>query len=150
MLTSSTHAFAYGVYGKQAGFGLALLLGAAVKSLSAFVFVPVVGLAMLVGGLVGLFAITATHRMANPDPGLRLEAVAVAILGLTNAALAVSLWIMYGPHLGIIALTYVGGVALSCAGRVKQIRRDRKRLRAALLQALQADATLAEPPITDK
>lgn len=148
-LTTSTHAFAYGVYGKQAGFGLALLFGASVRSLAEFIFVPVVGLAMLLGGLIGLFAITATHRMANPEPGLRLEAVAVTILGLTNAGLAVSLWVMFGPHLGIIALTYVGGVALSCAGRVRQIRRDRGKLRAALERAQPADdATLAEPPDT--
>lgn len=146
-LTTSTHSFAYGVYGKQAGFGLALLLGATVKSLAAFVFVPVIGLALLAGGLIGLFAITATHRMPNPEPGLRLEAVAVTILGLTNAALAVSLWAMYGPGAAVIALTYVGGVALSCAGRVWQIRRDRAKLRAALAQAKPADdATLAEPP----
>lgn len=146
-LTTPTHAFAYGVYGKQAGFGLLLLLGATVRSLQAFVFVPVVGLALLLGGLIGLFAITATHRLANPEPGLRLESVAVIVLGLTNAALAYSLWHMYGAGTAMIALTYVGGVALSCAGRVRQIRRDLKKLRASLAQAQPADdATLAEPP----
>jgi hypothetical protein len=146
-LTTSTHAFAYGVYGKQAAFGLFLLLGATVKSLAAFVFVPIIGLSLLLGGLIGLFAITATHRRANPEPGLRLEAVAVLWLGITNALLAVSLAVMHGPFAAVIALTYVGGVALSCAGRVWQIRRDRAKLRAALLQAKPADdATLAEPP----
>jgi hypothetical protein len=146
-LTTPTHAFAYGVYGKQAGFGLALLLGATVKSLAAFVFVPVIGLALLLGGLIGLFAITVAHRDANPEPGLRLEAFAVAILGITNGALAVSLWVMYGPGVAVIALTYVGGVALSCWGRVRQINRDRTRLRASLKQAQPADdSTLAEPP----
>jgi hypothetical protein len=149
-LTTPTHAFAYGVYGKQAGFGLALLLGATVKSLAAFVFVPVVGLALLLGGLTGLFAITVAQRRANPDPGLRLEAVAVLVLGITNFGLAVSLAVMYGPFAAIIGLTYVMGVALSCAGRVKQIRNDRARLRASLLHARPADdATLAEPPDTN-
>lgn len=148
-LTTPTHAFAYGVYGKQAAFGLFLLLGATVKALAAFVFVPVIGLALLAGGLTGLFAITATHRMANPEPGLRLEAVAVVILGITNAGLALSVWLMYGSGLAVMSLTYVVGVALSCAGRVRQIRRDRARLRASLQQAQPADdATLAEPPDT--
>jgi len=146
-LTTPTHAFAYGVYGKQAGFGLFLLLGATVRSLQEFVFVPVVGLALLLGGLTGLFAITVAQRMVNPEPGLRLESVAVIVLGLTNAGLALSVWITFGPGVAVMALTYVGGVALSCAGRVRQIRRDRARLRAALAQAQPADdATLAEPP----
>lgn len=146
-LTTSTHAFAYGVYGKQAAFGLFLMLGATVRSLQDFIFVPVIGLLLFAGGLIGLFAIEATHRQANPEPGLRLEAVAVFWLGLTNAGLAVALWASFGPFAAVIALTYVGGVALSCGARVWQIHKDRAKLRAALAQALPADdATLAEPP----
>jgi hypothetical protein len=149
-LTTSTHAFAFSTYGTQALFGLFLLLGANVKSLAAFLFVPIIGLALLAAGLTGLFAIIATHRAANPEPGLRLELVAVVGLGLTNLTLAVSLLVMYGPITSVISLSYVLGVSGSCAFRVWQIQRDRKKLRAALLLARPADdATLAEPPIIE-
>jgi hypothetical protein len=149
-LTTSTHAFAFSTYGTQALFGLLLLLGATVKSLAAFLFVPIIGFALLAAGVTGLFAIIATHREPNPEPGLRLELVAACGLGLTNLALAISLLIMYPPAQAVIALSYVLGVSGSCAFRVWQIQRDRKKLRAALLQARAADdATLAEPPIIE-
>lgn len=148
-LTTPTHAFAYGVYGKQAGFGLLLLLGATVKAAQAFIFVPVIGATLLLGGLIGLFAITVTPRIGNPGNGLRLECVAVLWLGITNGLLALTLLLHYGLFTAAIAVTYVGGVALSCGFRVRQIRRDLARLRASLEQAQPADdATLAEPPDT--
>jgi hypothetical protein len=147
-LTTPTHAFAFSTYATQAMFGLFLLAGATVRSLSAFVFVPVIGFALFAAGATGLFAIIRTHRMANPEPGMRLEVVAAAGLGLTNFALMVSLVIMYGPlGAATISLTYVLGVSASCAFRVWQIQIDRRKLRAALALAQPADdATLAEPP----
>ena len=149
-LTTSTHAFAFSTYGTQAMFGLFLLAGATVKALAAFLFVPVIGFALLAAGVTGLFAIVATHRRASPEPGLRLEMVAAAGLGLTNLFLAASLLVMYGLG-STLGLTYVLGVATSCAFRVWQIQKDRKKLRAALIQARPADdATLAEPPDIEK
>lgn len=147
-LTTPTHAFAFSTYATQAMFGLFLLFGATVKSLSAFLFAPIVGFALLAAGLTGLIAIIGTHRAANPEPGMRLERVAAIGLGLANFVLMVSLLIMYGPFgAATISLVYVLGVSLSCAFRVWQIQRDRKRLRAALALAQPADdATLAEPP----
>lgn len=151
-LTSSTHAFAYSTYGIQAGFGLVILCGGVkVQALSALLFIPVVGLVLFLSGLAGLFAITAAHRAANPDGGLRLEAVAAWGLGAMNLFFAVALFIMYGADKGLTTQIYVLGGAVACGFRIKQIRSDRKRLREALALARQADdATLAEPPITDK
>lgn len=150
-LTSSTHAFAYGTYGTQAAFGLIMMLGlVSVKAMAALLFVPVIGLILFLSGAVGLVAITAAHRMVNPDPGLRLEAYAAFGLGLTNLFFFIALTVMYGPTVGLTAQAYVFGGAASCGFRMWQIWRDRKRLRAALLLARQADdATLAEPPIKD-
>lgn len=150
-LTTPTHAFAFSTYATQAMFGLFLLFGATVRSLSAFLFVPIVGFTLLAAGLTGLFAIIRTHRMANPEPGMRLERVAAIGLGLSNFVLMVSLMVMYGPFgAATISLVYVLGVSLSCAFRVWQIQVDRNRLRAALALARRADdATLAEPPIIE-
>jgi len=147
-LTSSTHAFAYGVYGKAAGFGALMLAGAvSVKAAAALVFLPVIGAAFLLAGLVGLYAIRVSSKSPNPDSGLRLERVALWVLMIVNLFLSVSLLIAYGLGSGLFAQVYVLGVAASCAGRIRQIRHDRARLRAALDQGRPADdATLAEPP----
>jgi hypothetical protein len=150
-LTSSTHAFAYGVYGKAAGFGALMLAGAVtVKAMSAIIFLPVIGAAFLFAGLVGLYSIRVTAKAANPDSGLRLERVALWVLMLVNLFLSVSLLIAYGIGSGLFAQVYVLGVAGSCAGRIRQIKRDRRKLRAALEHARPADdATLAEPRNND-
>jgi len=151
-LTSSTHAFAYSVYGKQAGFGALILAGVVtVKALSALVFLPVIGAAFLFAGLVGLYAIRAASKAPNPEPGLRLERVACWVLLLVNLSLSVSLLLAYGLSSALFAQVYVLGVAFGCAGRIRQIKHDRARLRAALTQARPADdATLAEPPNDDR
>jgi hypothetical protein len=146
-LTSATHAFAYGVYGKAAGFGALMLAGAVtVKAMSAIIFLPVIGVAFLFAGLIGLYAIRVSSTSPNPDSGLRLERVALWVLMLVNLFLSASLFIAYGIGAGLFGQVYVLGVALSCAGRIRQIKRDRARLRAALDHARPADdATLAEP-----
>jgi hypothetical protein len=151
-LTSSTHAFAYGVYGKAAGFGALMVAGfVSVKAAAALVFLPVIGVAFLFAGLTGLYAIRAASKDPNPDSGLRLERIACAVLMVVNLFLSISLVIAYGLSAGLFAQVYVLGVAASCAGRIKQIRHDRARLRAALHQARPADdATLAEPPNDDR
>lgn len=151
-LTSSTHAFAYSVYGKAAGFGVLIIAGAVtVKALAALVFLPVIGAAFLAAGLTGLYAIRVASTSPNPDSGLRLERVACWVLMLVNLALSLSLFIAYGLSAALFAQVYVLGVAAGCAGRVRQIKRDRARLRAALNQGRPADdATLAEPPNDDK
>jgi hypothetical protein len=150
-LTSSTHAFAYSVYGKAAGFGALILAGfVSVKALSALIFLPVIGVAFLAAGLVGLYAIRAASKAVNPDSGLRLERIACWVLFLVNAALSLSLFVAYGVSAALFAQVYVLGVAAGCLGRIKQIRHDRRKLRAALSQARPADdATLAEPPNDD-
>lgn len=146
-LTSSTHAFAVGVYAKSAGFGFLMLVGSvSVKAASAIIFLPVIGAAFLFAGLVGLYAIRVASKAPNPDEGLRLERVALWVLMLVNLFLSVSLLIAYGLGGGLFAQVYVLGVAGSCAGRIRQIKRDRRRLAAALNHARPADdATLAEP-----
>lgn len=151
-LTSSTHAFAYGVYGKSAGFGALMIAGAvSVKAASALIFLPVIGVAFLFAGLTGLYAIRVSATAANPDSGLRLERVACWVLMAVNLALSASLFIAYGLSAGLFGQVYVLGVAFSCMGRIKQIRHDRARLRAALTQGRPADdATLAEPPNDDR
>lgn len=150
-LTSPTHAFAYSVYGKAAGFGALMVAGAVtVKAMSAIVFLPVIGAAFLFAGLTGLYAIRDASRAPNPDPGLRLERVACWVLLLANAAISASLFIAYGISSALFAQVYVLGVAFGCWARIRQIKRDRTRLRASLDMGRPADdATLAEPPNDD-
>jgi len=150
-LTSSTHAFAWSVYGKAAGFGVLIIAGAVtLKAMSALLFLPVIGVAFLFAGLTGLYAIRSAAKDPNPDSGLRLERVACWVLMLVNLSLSASLFIAYGLSAGLFAQVYVLGVAFGCWGRIKQIKHDRVRLRAALSQARPADdATLAEPPNDD-
>lgn len=150
-LTSTTHAFAYGVYSKQTGFGICLLLGfASVRALADLMFVPIIGLALFLGGATGLYAITTAARAPNPEPGLRLERVAAYVIGVTNFFLACALFWKYGFTAGALAQIYVLGVAIPCGFRIRQIQHDRRKLRAALSQARPADdATLAEPPGDD-
>lgn len=147
-LTSPTHAFARGVYGKAAGFGVLIIAGAVtVKAMSALVFLPVIGVAFLFAGLVGLYAIRSASTNPNPDPGLRLERVACWVLLLVNAFISFALFIAYGVGNALFAQVYVLGVAFSCWGRIRQIKRDRDRLHASLNMGRPADdATLAEPP----
>jgi hypothetical protein len=151
-LTSSTHAFAYGVYSKAAGFGVLILAGAVtVKAMSAILFLPVIGVAFLAAGVVGLYSIRVASTSPNPDSGLRLERVACWVLMIVNFTLSLSLFIAYGLSAALFGQVYVLGVAFSCLGRIRQIKRDRARLRAALHQGRPADdATLAEPPQDDK
>jgi hypothetical protein len=150
-LTSSTHAFAYSVYGKAAGFGALMVAGAvSVKAMAAIIFLPVFGLAFLIEGLVGLYAIRAASTSPNPDSGLRLERVACWVLLLVNGFLSVSLFIAYGIGAGLFGQVYVIGVAAGFWFRLRQIQRDRARLHAALNHARPADdATLAEPRNND-
>lgn len=150
-LTSPTHAFAYGVYGKSAGFGALMVAGAVgLKAASTLIFLPVIGAAFLFAGLAGIYAIRDAARSANPDPGLRLERVACWVLMIVNVFLSASLFIAYGIGAGLFGQVYVLGVAFSCAGRIRQIKRDRDRLHVSLNVGRAADdATLAEPPTDD-
>jgi hypothetical protein len=150
-ITTTTHAFAYATYGQQAGLGLLMVLGLArARSLEEFMFLPVFGIVMFVSGAVGFYAITAARKEGNPDAPLRLEMFAAYGMAVVNLLFSVTLLVMFGFERGFTAHVYVLAVGFGCILRIRQIRRDRRRLRAALEQLQIADNALAEPAEPDQ
>lgn len=145
-ITTTTHAFAYTTYGQQAGLGLLMVLGLArARSLEEIMLLPVLGLAMFLSGALGFYAIIAARREGNPDAPLRLEMCSAYGMAAVNLLFSVTFLVMYGFERGLTIHVYVLAVGLGALLRIRQIRRDRRRLREALAQAQVADTALAEP-----
>lgn len=144
-ITSPNHPFAYFVYGAQVVLGVLLAAGViTIISLERLLLLPVAGLIMASGGAVALYAITKIPKAVAKDPPLRLEQVAAWVVCSINAVFTVAMSIAYGVDTAVPTKVYAGGIAIVCLARAVQIRRQRRRLRAALAAMVPAAPQLAE------
>lgn len=150
-LTTALHPFAAVVYGMQAVLGVTLIFGlVGIASLEGLLLLPVVGLIMGGGGGVALYAILATTRATHKEPPMRLEQVAAWAVAGVNGFFIVALSIFYSWNTAVPTKVYVLGITIGCVWRAVQIRRERRRLRAAIARLAVAEPQLAEPLLAER
>lgn len=152
-VTTPTHAFALTTYWGQFVLGLAYLTGSAeavsMTTLAGTRIVAIWAFWLMLSALVCGLAARATGHANNPRTGLRIEMWGVASMGLASLALEVTLYIANGFGAVLATQILASTVFVGAFFRVLQIRKEMRRLDAALAHIRYAAPPLAEPPSSE-
>ena len=133
-ITTTTHAIAVSIYFLQSIQGMLYIVGLAqAVTMTAIAGPAVVGIWSLILVLGGALAALATRAAKkNPMPALKVEMWAIMALVVANLWYEATLVIGNGP-LGVVTTqSYAIMLVVGCAARIVQIRKERKRILAAL------------------
>lgn len=145
-ITTTTHALAVSIYALQAAQGALYLVGLAeAKTMTVWVGPVVASVWAMVLLVAGCAAVVAT-RLAreSPMPALVAEAWACVALGAASAWYEVTLVVGNGWTEVVTTQSYALMVAVGCFCRLYQIRREHKRVTAALTEPVKTTPVVAD------